>query len=136
MDTLKTLISFDQANFLKGVTLCEVLRTARKRIYVKVVNSGENYAGIQGSPAGEGFYVNPENILVPNGTLSQFSEIRKGLKDLNERMSAVDAEAAKEIEAVNQRAADAKADLIEELKARFLPQEEAEPAPAADQPAQ
>lgn len=128
MTELKTLISFDPTDFIKGVAFCEVLRSARKRVYVKVVNAGDNYAGIHGSPAGEGFYVNAENILVANGTLAQFSEIKKDLKDLTERMADVDDTAAQEIAAVNERANEEKAALVEELKARFAPAPEQEPA--------
>lgn len=122
---LKTLISFDPTNALKGVTFCEVAGVARKRTYVKVVNAGE-YAGIQGSPQGQGFYVNPENILVPNGTLAQLSEIRAGLKTLGEELAAVDERVAATI-------ADAKTEADAE-KNRLIAEFQASLQPAAGEP--
>ena len=81
MSTKTYLITFDPGNPLKGVTLCSVDREARKRTYVKIENAGE-YAGIQGSPAGEGFYVNPENILKKEATFEDFNNARTQFKTL------------------------------------------------------
>lgn len=102
---------------------------APKRIYVKVVNAGE-YAGIQGSPAGQGFYVTQENILVPNGNLSQFSDIKRDLKALNEELAAVDERTAASIADLKAGAEDEKADLIAAFKAKLQPEPEAEPEAA------
>lgn len=77
----KYLIAFDPANPLKGVTLCSVDHEARKRIYVKIENAGD-YAGIQGSPSGEGFYVNPENILKRMASVDDFNAARAQYKTL------------------------------------------------------
>lgn len=124
---LKTLISFDPTNVLKGVTLCDVVTTAKKRTYVKVVNAGE-YAGIQGSPQGQGFYVNPENILVPNGSLSDFSKIKKSLADLQVELKTVDDTLAERIADAKAEAETQKNELIAAFKASLQPAAEAAPA--------
>lgn len=132
----KFLISFDPANILKGVTYASIEREARKRTYVKIENAGE-YAGIQGSPAGEGFYVNPENILKADATFEDFNAARRSFKGLVENLNDLTAateEKHKDIEAdyKAQRAA-----LIEGFKSSLLPtpvpvEPEAEPVPAED----
>lgn len=130
----KYLISFDSANILKGVTYCLIEREARKRTYVKIENAGD-YAGIQGSPAGEGFYVNPENILKSGASFDDFNAARKTFKGLVENLNELLASTEEKHKEIDADYKEQRAALIEAFKASLMPAPEPATAPAPTEPA-